>query len=35
MTKSISPLINACEMDLDDGLGGAERPVKHKMPVDD
>ena len=26
---------SACEMDLDDGLGGAERPVKHKMPVGD
>ena len=23
---------SACEMDLDDGPGGAERPVKHKMP---
>ena len=27
---------SACEMDLGDGLDGAERPVKHKMlPVDD
>ena len=26
---------SACETDLGDGLGGAERPVKHKMPVDD